>query len=111
MFQSMAARTPSAPYRSTSSPSRRAPSSTAEIMAAMSPAKEGKRLLRTSISSTSRRRSPRCTSLRQGTIMPSAKSSVASTEKPPGSLPPVSPWWACRAWMATISPASSKTGA
>ena len=27
---------------------------------------------------------------------------MASTEKPPGSLPPVSPWWACRAWIATF---------
>jgi hypothetical protein len=28
---------------------------------------------------------------------PSVKISVASSVKPPGSLPPVSPWWACRA--------------
>jgi hypothetical protein len=103
----IAARTPSAPYLRTSSARRSAPFCTAEIIAAMSPAKLGSRLLRASSASTSSRRRPPSTSFSTGMMSPSAWSSRTSTEKPPGSLPPVSPWCACSAWITTTSPRSS----
>jgi hypothetical protein len=98
------ASTAATPYRSKSSPSRRAPARQAEHSASRSAAREsGIRELRVMIFSALSLGTPRSHSLIGGTMRPSSYTLVAADGMEPGTAPPMSSWWP-NAWMnATTS--------
>ena len=90
--------TVSTPYRSKSSPSRRAPIRQAEHSASRSAASDsGIRELRVMIDSAARLGTPASHSRIGGTISPSSKTLVALEGIEPGTAPPMSSWWP-KAW-------------
>ena len=93
------------PYRSKSSPSRRAPIRHAEHSASRSAARDsGIRELRVMIASAARLGTPASQSLIGGTISPSSNTLVACEGIEPGTAPPMSSWWP-NAWTkATTRP-------
>ena len=88
----------STPYRSNSSPSRRAPIRQAEHSASRSAASDsGIRELRVMIDSAARLGTPASHSRIGGTIRPSSNTLVALDGIEPGTAPPMSSWWP-KAW-------------
>ena len=86
--------TVSTPYRSNSSPSRRAPIRQAAHSASRSAARlSGIRELRVMMVRAARLGRPASQSLIGGTIRPSSKTLVAEEGIEPGTAPPMSSWW------------------
>ncbi len=110
MIASKQASTSATPYRSNSSPSRRAPIRHAEHSASRSAASDsGIREFRVMIASAARFGTPASHSRIGGTISPSSNTVVAPLGIEPGTAPPMSSWCPKACTNAVTRP-SANTG-